>query len=197
MKTAFLSLALITFAVCFWIPAPSIDRADGVLAPSEPRQNPPGNTRPWERNGYRYTPLADFTIQARVLMAERYWFDKESAVSPLDLTLGWGPMSDGVVLRQFNIYRGSRCFYWKPRTPEAQALAGQAATHAANIHIIPATPELERDLKALRAGHLITMGGILVEVDRPDGWRWRSSLTREDSGPGACELMWVEWVRAS
>ena len=24
-----------------------------------------------------------------------------------------------------------------------------------------------------------------------DGWRWRSSLTRDDSGGGACELVYV------
>jgi hypothetical protein len=28
----------------------------------------------------------------------------------------------------------------------------------------------------------------------PDGWRWRSSLTREDTGAGACELVWVERI---
>ena len=25
-----------------------------------------------------------------------------------------------------------------------------------------------------------------------DGWRWVSSLTREDTCAGACELIWVE-----
>jgi hypothetical protein len=31
-----------------------------------------------------------------------------------------------------------------------------------------------------------------VEADRPGGWRWRSSLTRDDTGPGARELVYVE-----
>jgi len=26
----------------------------------------------------------------------------------------------------------------------------------------------------------------------PDGFAWRSSLTREDTGAGACELVYVE-----
>jgi hypothetical protein len=34
--------------------------------------------------------------------------------------------------------------------------------------------------------------GYLVEVRGRDGFRWRSSLTREDTGNGACELVWVE-----
>jgi len=35
----------------------------------------------------------------------------------------------------------------------------------------------------------------LVEVKAQDGWTWRSSLSREDTGNGACELMLVEEVR--
>ena len=34
----------------------------------------------------------------------------------------------------------------------------------------------------------------LIEVRGADGWRWRSSLTREDTGAGACELVWVERI---
>jgi hypothetical protein len=33
-----------------------------------------------------------------------------------------------------------------------------------------------------------------MEARAPDGWRWRSSLTREDVGNGACELVWVERI---
>jgi hypothetical protein len=34
----------------------------------------------------------------------------------------------------------------------------------------------------------------VVSTRDADGWRWDSSLSREDSGPGACELVWVEAV---
>jgi hypothetical protein len=36
-----------------------------------------------------------------------------------------------------------------------------------------------------------------VRVEAADGWSWTSSLTRDDTGPGACEVMWVDWLRAS
>jgi hypothetical protein len=39
---------------------------------------------------------------------------------------------------------------------------------------------------------VVALTGYLVEVRGPDGFRWRSSLTREDTGNGACELVWVE-----
>ena len=44
---------------------------------------------------------------------------------------------------------------------------------------------------------LLTFSGYLIEARAPDGWRWRSSLTREDTGAGACELVWVEQIAAN
>ena len=40
-------------------------------------------------------------------------------------------------------------------------------------------------------GVLKRLDGWLIEADAPDGWTWRSSLTREDSGDGACEVIYV------
>ena len=36
------------------------------------------------------------------------------------------------------------------------------------------------------------LGGELVDAVRPDGFTWRTSLSREDTGAGACELFLVE-----
>jgi len=38
---------------------------------------------------------------------------------------------------------------------------------------------------------LVTMKGYLVEITAGDGFKWRSSLSREDTRGGACELMWI------
>jgi hypothetical protein len=196
MKPMTVSLALAAIAVVYYFPQAEAPHGAGVLVADEPRQGPPGNTATWEVRGYRLTPLASFSIRGRVLQRERYWLGRESGLSPLDLSLGWGLMSDDAVLRQFNIYRGHRRVYWQPRSGEARALLPQVNTHAANIHLIPATPAIASALTALQRSGIVEMGGRLVEVDGPDGWHWRSSLTREDTGDGACEVMWVEWLRA-
>ena len=47
------------------------------------------------------------------------------------------------------------------------------------------------DLARVGEGDRVRVDGWLVQLDRPGGWRWRSSLTREDSGGGACELVYV------
>ena len=57
--------------------------------------------------------------------------------------------------------------------------------------------EFERTLRALHSGQRVTISGYLIEARAPDGWRWRSSLTREDPGAGACELVWLEKIAAN
>ena len=41
------------------------------------------------------------------------------------------------------------------------------------------------------------MNGYLVDVDHESGWRWRTSMSRTDTGAGACEIVYVESVRLS
>jgi hypothetical protein len=35
----------------------------------------------------------------------------------------------------------------------------------------------------------------LVRVEGQDGFIWSSSLSRDDTGAGACELIWLEQLR--
>ena len=58
--------------------------------------------------------------------------------------------------------------------------------------MIPANGEIARQLKSIRAGNMVHLKGFLVEVTGKDGFRWKSSLSRADTGGGACELIWVE-----
>jgi hypothetical protein len=38
---------------------------------------------------------------------------------------------------------------------------------------------------------VVQLQGWLIRTDDPSGWHWRSSLSREDTGAGACELVLV------
>jgi hypothetical protein len=60
------------------------------------------------------------------------------------------------------------------------------------MHMIPADDEIERQLKSIRPGNMVHVKGFLVEATTKEGWRWKSSLTRADTGGGACELILVE-----
>ena len=60
------------------------------------------------------------------------------------------------------------------------------------MHLIPANDTIERRIKAARVGQVVTLSGYLVDVKTDTGWTINSSLTREDTGAGACEVIWVE-----
>jgi hypothetical protein len=49
-------------------------------------------------------------------------------------------------------------------------------------------------LARLRTGQVVHLSGVLVDAVRDDGAYIRTSLTRTDSGAGACEVMLVEHV---
>jgi len=168
-----------------------VSREPGVLADGAPMQSEEaGGPTPLVKAGYRIIPLQAFALEARVLGAEHYRFDRGSEIAPVDLVLGWGPMSDSRVLASIDISQSNRFYFWR-----AQAFPiprREIEIHSANMHMIPANGDIEHALKQVRTGHVVRLSGYLVEVDADDGWHWRSSLSREDTGNGACELVWVE-----
>lgn len=143
--------------------------------------------------GYQVRPLADFAVRARVLSREDYAMGRESELSPVDLALGWRRMADPAVYEALSISQGGRWYRyaWRDQPPIPPQ---EIIESSANMHMIPATPAVERALKKVRKGAVVRLAGALVEVTHPSGWRWTSSLTRSDSGANSCELVYVESV---
>ena len=186
-----LALAAVGAGVAALVEGRAIDRAPGVLAPDEPWQQLV-KRRPFAHGDYELTPLADFEIEARVLSTETYNMDGGARLSPIDFALGWGPMSDSAVLSHFRISQGARFF---TIYPDEQAIDLQTAMRSAsNMHLIPADGLLEDRLKNVKPGNIVLLRGQLVSVAGPNNFTWTSSLTRNDTGNGACELFYVESV---
>lgn len=156
---------------------------------SIPLQIAPGNTNPIRIDDYIITPLAEFDITARVLSRKTYHFGREADLSPVDLALGWGRMSDPDVLDQISIRQSNRWYYWS--VPEYPIPRREIETYSANMHLIPANDLIEEHLDDIDEGQNIRLKGQLVRVEANDGWRWVSSLNREDTGARACELIYV------
>lgn len=139
--------------------------------------------------GHRIIPLADFDITARVLSKTKYYFGRESDLAPFDLALGWGKMAKGAVLEKIKIRQSNRFYFWSAE--QFPIPRKQIETHSANMHLIPSDKSVLNKIKAVRAGDFVSFSGYLVKVTGSDGWRWKSSLSRSDSGKGACELIFV------
>ena len=145
---------------------------------------------PFRAGDASVTPLAAFSIAARVLSREDYHFGRESDYSPTDLALGWGPMSAPGLRDRLAVTQGGRWYHyrWEGDPPLPPAVI---ASHSANMHMVPANASVARTLAGLRAEDAIRLDGWLVRIDSDSGWRWSSSLSRDDTGPGACELVFV------
>ena len=162
----------------------------GMPAARDPLQTAGPLPAPFTHGNYVITPLARYHVTAVVLSRERYRNDRAAEIGPVDLALGWGPMSVASVVNELKISQSGR-WYEFSYSGDAPLDQRQIEIHSANTHCLPADDAVRDRLLAVKRHELVTMEGYLVEVTSDDGYRWRSSLTREDTGAGACEVMWV------
>lgn len=190
-------VGLILLGAVFWevrtVQARPITRPSGVLVSTQPYQNSDNLPRAFVAKGYTFTPVAHFVVEARVLSKHLYRYDAGAKISPVDLALGWGHMSDSQVLDKLRISQGDRFYYYAwPQNPPIDP--GKIVVSSANMHMVPSTPQLEQQLKRIKPGHIVRLEGYLVNVNGPGGFYWHTSTTRADSGNGACELVWIERI---
>jgi len=173
----------------------AIHPADGAIAPNEPLQSDANGAPAVVLGRWTLTPRATYDITARILSREDYRIDPIADLAPLDLALGWGPMSDNRVLKALKVSQGARFYSWRSVTESLPIDLSEVTRHSANTHVIPADASVASKLARLRrGGQVVHLSGLLVDGARNDGMRIRTSLTRTDSGAGACEFMLVQHV---
>jgi hypothetical protein len=177
----------------WWTTEREVARPPGILVDAEPRQRDIAAPQRIDVREYALYTRARYDITARVLRKEIYRMDGGASLAPVDLGVGWGPLSDTRVIDQLEFSQMGRFLYWRPKDGRTIPLpTGMLVTSAAQMHLIPASAALEARLRKLRPGQIVTIGGYLVDVRGPGGFVWNTSLTRTDTGDGACEIVWVE-----
>jgi hypothetical protein len=183
-------ISLLVFGAHRWWTGRAVYHGPGIVAPHAPEQQPINDGAPFSHKGYQITPLAMFQVEARVLSTKGYRLDRESELAPIDLALGWGPMSDETILRDIRIGQSNRFYFW--RVEDFPIPRRAIEENSANMHLIPADDEIARRLGRVRKGDIVAIQGYLVSVESRAIGHWRSSMTRKDTGDGSCELIWVE-----
>ncbi len=150
----------------------------------------PARMQPFLHGEYTVSPLAGFSLEARVLGREDYRFDAGAALSPTDLALGWNGMANPAVYRRLDISQSGRWYHYRWGAEGPPLPLGEIIRSSANMHLIPANETVAQALSRVRPDQTVRLQGWLVEARRDDAV-WRSSTTREDSGAGACELIYV------
>ncbi|WP_180062289.1 hypothetical protein [Acinetobacter sp. YH12120] len=143
--------------------------------------------------------LQPFKGDFRILGSKTYQHDAQAKFSPIDYAVSWGLFAEPEIARHITVNQYDRYLNWKiDRLPVP---AEQAMQMVSNMHIIPANPQIAKEIKKVKRGDLVRLKGELVEVKDQD-LVWTSSLTPTDTGDGACEvfrvssIQWIEKVKS-
>jgi len=169
-----------------------IEHAPGILAARDPVQRNLDSAAAVERDGFLLRPRAEFSATVRILRREDYSLGPLAKLVPTDFAVGWGPMSDSAVLADVEISQGNRFYYW--RTEHWPIPRDEIEEHSANWHLIPENDAVSSVLRRLRAGSVVELRGRLVDIEGSEA-AMRTSLSRDDTGAGACEILLAESAR--
>ena len=188
MKAVLITALGLALLVWIFLPARATFKTGPVNVNAAPVQTP--TTAPaFAFKGYTLTPIADFTVSARILSKSIYRLDQEATLAPVDLALGWQSMANPSVLAKIDISQGNRFYHWY--TDNFPIPRSDIETQSANMHMIPSTDAIADQLKALPEDETVRITGQLVSITSSNGWHWSSSTIRSDTGAGACEVIYV------
>ncbi|PKN71384.1 MAG: hypothetical protein CVU50_10245 [Candidatus Cloacimonetes bacterium HGW-Cloacimonetes-3] len=145
-------------------------------------------------SGSRYTihPEASYSMSAMIVSTRRYRKGFMSKLSPFDYATIWGRTPDYLPYLKFD--QIVRFCLFKTKHPELVDIP-YISSHMTNNHLIPATNNIRKALSIADAHDLVKIEGYLVNVigqDKKNNFSyWNTSLTREDRGNGACEIIYV------
>ncbi len=199
----FILVTVISFVTVHWISFPKATKTSDEFIDvfSEPIQTEtqelPFSTK---INSLRFfiTPMADYDISAVVVSSKRYHRGIDAKVVPLDLGVCWGDIAKEENRKKikFQQYLRFLTYRFKEDLPFSMEYL---SSHAGNIHIIPANKRIKRVMFSLDKNDSVRLKGYLVKViaqnQKYSYYHRGTSLSRDDTGDGACELMWVKEVQ--
>jgi len=145
---------------------------------------------------YRVQPLYRYELTGLVVSLKRFKKDVgihqrwNDFINVADVCVVWGGNARDVDLAAFRFWNGEFTCNFKTRDPEAWAAFDQYKI--SNNHLLSDDPRLQRELKRLQVGDQITMRGWLSEYGEPGRPVRGTSTTREDTGDGACETVYLD-----
>jgi hypothetical protein len=185
--------AIALFAVWQLVSSRPVHRDPGETAVDDPLQSELEAPQTVARGDVQVIAQARFSAEVRVLGRERYRLGDLADVAPLDIAVGWGPMSDSAVIAGLDIRQSGRFYFWQYQD-EPPIPTHLIESHSANWHLVPANDVIWRKLDRLRVGDVVQLEGMLVNLQSAGIGTIATSLRRDDTGAGACEIIYVERV---
>ncbi len=172
----------------------------------DPIQGPAEGLLHIKQGGYdvAVTLVNSYDIEGLVVHTRDYMSsDIGDQLSPCDIGLAWGNVAANNERYDLHWDHGNRFLELSCDAGVESALGGRAYvdSHISNNHVIPADMNICWQLRSIHPGSHVRLKGYLVYVEgistKGDVFYWYSSLKRDDTGKGACEVMYVtsvEWL---
>jgi hypothetical protein len=147
---------------------------------------------------YRIKPVFDYEIDGLIVSEHdsASWHDIVHAdwndrINVVDLCMVWGVNAAEGAYRRMEFSSGQFVCYWRTQTmADARADYVRALS---NNHLLTADPRIAKRLRDLHIGDQVRIRGQLVEYSHDHGFAFHrgTSTTRDDTGDGACETIFV------
>jgi hypothetical protein len=197
--------SLAAIAVAWWFkdlpPPPERLNVDVLEPPVQKAVRKPPFDVSVNGGTYRIQPRYSYDLNAVVVSlhhsdswwdhAHREWGD---FINVMDLCVAWGEGVRSGTYRRVSFSNSQwECHF---SFSSMEAATGFHANEVSNNHIVTDDPAVARALKNVRVGDQIRLQGYLIDYatlkdGRVAGTRV-SSDNREDTGPGACEVLYIE-----
>ncbi len=153
---------------------------------------------------YRVEPLHDYAIAGLVVSehrAESWWrrttfhSRRNDRLNVKDVCLIWGRNAVSGSYRLAGFSSGEFTCYLRLATAEAARAFDPRAL--SNNHLLAVEEGLRRRLRDLRRGDQIVLRGYLARYSHNHGFAYArgTSVSRDDTGNGACETLYVSELR--
>jgi hypothetical protein len=152
------------------------------------------------RANYEITPRFSYKLRGLVVATHdsKSWLDTAheawgDTLNTADICVVWGEDAFNSYLNRFHFSHDDwTCFF---QTQDSTAYRSFRTDQFSNNHMLPADPEVAKEIAEIEIGDQIEFDGYLVDYSINGRAARRTSITRNDIGNGACEIVYTTSLR--
>ena len=110
--------------------------------------------------GQSVSVLKPFNGDFRILGSKHYRNDEQAKFSPIDFAVSYGLFAHPEIASQIKINQYDRYLNWSMQTLPVPP--DQAMKLVSNMHIIPANPDIAKQITQVKRGDLVRLKGCLL-----------------------------------
>lgn len=169
---------------------------------SEPIQEEYDEDIVYKNLDYKYDIHLKYTysIRGRVVETRKYMPTTIiGALAPIDIGMVWDKYTKDEYLSHIKfINYGDRFLWYRISSEDYNDDFKDLDKSFSNNHLVPSNKKVLKQLKLIKEGDYIELEGYLIDAAiKKHGveWHLNSSITRDDTGDGACETIYVTGVK--